>query len=228
MEKPLDSISIEPLIEKVEKLNANVPNKVIRDADTILADIMKKADHQCTGLAQEIFDIWKSSSDKSGIELLFYNLAGVKFRYYLNYCINHITRKTREELLDDLICLFTKDKKNHKLPIVKLPATMNNDILNALYQNKAYDIVYSTNIPNLIEGIKQQANNNPNKTYVILIEHINTVHDRITEIIQTIETVPENTSIIITYTPTAKDQEITKLFKHKEINIHEYNPDQEG
>ncbi len=83
---------MEQLLKDVEELNNNTPDGVIADADTILADILQSNDFEITGSAQEIFEIWKSSTDRESIENLFYALTGEKFRDYLEKCKNEITR----------------------------------------------------------------------------------------------------------------------------------------
>ena len=59
---------------------------VIRDADTVLADIMQNADFEITGLGKEIFEIYKKTSDKEAFENLFYSLSGETFDNYIGRC----------------------------------------------------------------------------------------------------------------------------------------------
>lgn len=59
---------------------------VIRDADTVLADIMQNADFEITGLGKEIFEIYKKTSDKEAFENLFYSLSGETFENFIGKC----------------------------------------------------------------------------------------------------------------------------------------------
>lgn len=80
------------LIRKVECLNNAVPE--IRDADTILKDILDEQDQdfEITGIAQDIFNIYKKSTDKTSVKEMFFEFTGVDFDEYLNKCIKEITR----------------------------------------------------------------------------------------------------------------------------------------
>ena len=46
---------MEELLKEVEELNANTPNGMITDADTILVDLIDKNDFEITGIALLIF-----------------------------------------------------------------------------------------------------------------------------------------------------------------------------
>lgn len=78
-------------INKVLAINAATPNGVIRDADTILADIIKNADFEITGIFEAIAKVWLASSDKKGIEDIFYTFTDIPFETYLDMCIQKIT-----------------------------------------------------------------------------------------------------------------------------------------
>lgn len=80
------------LITDVTALHRNTPNGVIRDADTILADLLKNADIEVTGIAQEVFDIWTKSSDKKAVEDLFYCFTDTQFDSFLLKCKNEISK----------------------------------------------------------------------------------------------------------------------------------------
>ena len=80
------------LISEVEELNNNTPSGVIRDADTILADLLQAADMEVTGIAQSLFDIWKNSSDKASVENVFSLLMDTEFDDYLEMCKKEISR----------------------------------------------------------------------------------------------------------------------------------------
>lgn len=83
---------IKQLIRKVEILNDNTPNGKIIDADTILADLVENCDYQFTGFAQNIFNIWKRSSDKRAVKQMFFEFTGIEFEDYLKKCKEEITR----------------------------------------------------------------------------------------------------------------------------------------
>ena len=69
----------------MEKLH----NGVIIDADTILADLVQNNDEW---FAQDIFNIWETSTDKRSVEQMFFEFVGVEFNEYLRRCIDGISR----------------------------------------------------------------------------------------------------------------------------------------
>ena len=78
---------LEMEIEKIEKMMQNLPDGMIRDADTILADILEEnVDLKFTGVSQDIFNIWKNSSDKTAVEQMFFEFTGYEFVEYLEEC----------------------------------------------------------------------------------------------------------------------------------------------
>lgn len=83
---------MEKLLREVEELNDNTPNGVIKDADTILVDVLQNTDFEVTGFAQDIFNIWKSSIDKRAVEQMFYEFTGMEFYEYLEKCKKEISR----------------------------------------------------------------------------------------------------------------------------------------
>lgn len=73
------------LLSQVEKLH----NGVIIDTDTILADLVQNNDEW---FAQDIFNIWETSTDKRSVEQMFFEFVGVEFNEYLRRCIDGISR----------------------------------------------------------------------------------------------------------------------------------------
>ena len=80
-------------IKKVEELNCNTPNGRIKDADTILVDLIDNADFEVTGLAQEIFNIYKESVDKESVEKMFFLFTWIGFDEYLIKCEQEISKE---------------------------------------------------------------------------------------------------------------------------------------
>lgn len=83
---------MEKLLKEVEKLNANTPDGVVVDADTILVDAIQKNDFEITGIAQDIFNIWRNSSDRKAVEQMFFEFTDMEFKDYLKKCEREITR----------------------------------------------------------------------------------------------------------------------------------------
>lgn len=83
-------------VEKIEYLQSNTPDGVIYDADTILADITEKNVREdgmnYSGLAMDIFSIWKKSRDKKSVEMMFFEFTDMEFLEYLDECLKKITR----------------------------------------------------------------------------------------------------------------------------------------
>lgn len=82
----------EEMIKNVEKLNNNTPDGQIVDADTILVDLIQECDYEFSGIAQDIFNIWKCSTDKKAVEQMFFEFTGIEFDDYLMKCIKEISR----------------------------------------------------------------------------------------------------------------------------------------
>ena len=83
---------MEKLLKEVEELNNNTPDGWIKDEDTILADIVQENDFEITGIAQDIFNIWRNSSDKEAIEQIFFEFTDMEFKDFLEKCKEEITR----------------------------------------------------------------------------------------------------------------------------------------
>lgn len=76
----------EQAIQTVEDMAEYLPNGLIRDADTVLVDIIKAADFEFNGFAQDIFNIWRKSSDRKSVEQMFFEFTDCEFLDYLKKC----------------------------------------------------------------------------------------------------------------------------------------------
>lgn len=85
-------MALKDKIKEVETLINNTPNGVVIDADTILADAVEKTDFEVSGIAKEIFDIYKNSADKRAVKEMFYLFTGMDFKRYLDKCLAETTR----------------------------------------------------------------------------------------------------------------------------------------
>ena len=83
---------MEELLKEVEELNENTPFGFIKDADTILNDIIDETDYVFDGIAQDIFNIWRNSSDKKAVEQMFFEFTDMEFKDYLEKCKKEISR----------------------------------------------------------------------------------------------------------------------------------------
>ncbi len=83
---------MEELLKEVEELNENTPFGFIKDADTILNDIIDETDYEFDGIAQDIFNIWRNSSDKKAVEQMFFEFTEMEFKDYLEKCKREISR----------------------------------------------------------------------------------------------------------------------------------------
>lgn len=73
-------------IQTVEDMAEHLPNGLMRDADTVLADIMQEANFEINGLAKDIFNIWRKSSDRKSVEQMFFEITDYEFLDYLKKC----------------------------------------------------------------------------------------------------------------------------------------------
>lgn len=76
----------EQAIQTVEYMAEHLPNGLIRDADTVLVDILKEANFEFSGFAQDIFNIWRKSSDRKSVEQMFFEITDCEFMDYLKKC----------------------------------------------------------------------------------------------------------------------------------------------
>ena len=76
----------------VKSLAAGTPDGVVRDADTVLKDVMDAADFEITGLASEIIDIWLAAKDRGAAAAMFQAVSGVGFEEFLDRCLETTSR----------------------------------------------------------------------------------------------------------------------------------------
>ena len=93
MNNKCDMQTFESLVRIAREFTNNTPDGPVVDADTILCDIMQDVAFDETGLADEIFNIWLSSSDRVSVENLFETFTGVSFECYILSCIARTTRR---------------------------------------------------------------------------------------------------------------------------------------
>ena len=82
----MDLDETECAIQTVEDMAEHLPNGLMRDADTVLADIMQEANFEINGLAKDIFNIWRKSSDRKSVEQMFFEITDYEFLDYLKKC----------------------------------------------------------------------------------------------------------------------------------------------
>lgn len=76
------------LIEKVRTLRDSTPSGMIKDADTILADIMSEVDFEEPGFSEALFNIWQHSYDKRCVESIFFLFTDTTLQSFLERCVN--------------------------------------------------------------------------------------------------------------------------------------------
>lgn len=69
---------------------------VIRDADTVLADILEGTDFELTGIAEELLKIYQNSKDRESVETCFEALTGWTLSDYLKKCIATVLDQRRQ------------------------------------------------------------------------------------------------------------------------------------
>lgn len=83
---------MDKMLKRVEELYNNTPDGQIRDADTILADIIESNDYCESGFAQEIFDIYKECKDKQCFKEMFFAFTDINFEEFLEICEEQTTK----------------------------------------------------------------------------------------------------------------------------------------
>ena len=79
--------------ERAEYLHNNTPGGMIKDADTILEDIIENRDKEVSGVANDVFEIYKNTSDKKAVKAIFEAITGTTFDDYVDECVKNTTRK---------------------------------------------------------------------------------------------------------------------------------------
>ena len=88
--------SIEEKILWVQEKSEEVANKAqgrFRDADTLLANCIRESDCEFTGISEDVFNIWKNSTDRTSVEAMFYEIAGIEFSDYIELCISTLNEQ---------------------------------------------------------------------------------------------------------------------------------------
>lgn len=143
-------------IQHVKELDENTPEGCIIDSDTILADLLEKCNYQETGLAHEIFDIYKNSADKEAVKKLFYAFTDMEFDSYLGTCMKKITRRKNTR-----INYLYRDASNYKKHNeVIIPGTFTEEqihtIIDCLQDGKHF-IPSEVNLPEIRFGDRTEA-----------------------------------------------------------------------
>lgn len=88
--KPEGTECIEEQMQRLEQMEKQLPDGGIMDADTILVDFLEKCDFHITGLAQDIFNIHRNSSDKEAVKQMFFEFTDMEFEEYLKLCLQEL------------------------------------------------------------------------------------------------------------------------------------------
>lgn len=80
-------------IDLIEKLHDNTPNGIVTDSDTILADLVGKADFEINDISFDLFDIFRKTTDKQSFLDMFYLFTDTSFEEYLVRCITETTKR---------------------------------------------------------------------------------------------------------------------------------------
>lgn len=135
-------------IQNIKKLDENTPEGCIIDSDTILADLIEQCNYQETGLAHEIFDIYKNSADKEAVKKLFYAFTDMEFDSYLGTCMKMITRRKNTR-----INYLYRDALNYKKHNeVIIPGTFTEEQIHTIIdclQGGEYFIPSEVNLPEI-------------------------------------------------------------------------------
>lgn len=86
------NLDSEAAVDKAKELTLSTPNGVIRDADTILEDYLNNRETEISGIAEEVFGIYKNTTDKESVKAMFEALVGTSFDNYVEECIKNTTK----------------------------------------------------------------------------------------------------------------------------------------
>ena len=89
------NLASEAAVDKAKELTLSTPNGVIRDADTILEDYLDNRETEISGIAEEVFGIYKNTTDKESVKAMFEALVGTSFDNYVEDCIKNTTKKRK-------------------------------------------------------------------------------------------------------------------------------------
>lgn len=89
----------------------------VRDADTVLADILEGADFEITGIVTDLLKTYQGSKDRESVETCFELLTGVTIQEYLKKCIITILSQKKGEVSNRKKCMLYQGL--HFLPVGK-------------------------------------------------------------------------------------------------------------
>lgn len=81
------------LIDIVEKIMKDTQSDMTFEVDSMMVGLIEEEKYNHSGIASEMFTIWKESEDKEAVEKIFLCFTGCNFRDYLKRCIKHTTKK---------------------------------------------------------------------------------------------------------------------------------------
>lgn len=84
---------------KVLHMQSTMPNGTIRDADTVLQDILDETEPEITGLATEIIMLYLNSTDKKSVSAMFETITGCSFEEYLDRSISAMQETYAKEAI---------------------------------------------------------------------------------------------------------------------------------
>lgn len=79
---------LEQAKQKYDEVSQSAECGTVFDGDTILKDIMDDVDFEISGLFEDIYNIFKKTTDPESMAQLFFEFTGIEFEEYLKRCIN--------------------------------------------------------------------------------------------------------------------------------------------
>lgn len=88
MDKVNYNYLLEQAKQKYDEVSQHDEGGTVFDGDTILKDIMDDADFEISGLFEDIYNMFKKTTDPESMAQLFFEFTGIEFEEYLKRCIN--------------------------------------------------------------------------------------------------------------------------------------------